>query len=130
MEKHLRELATRARSDLAAADSLERLRQLEVSYLGRRGEVTSILRSLGSLPPMERPVIGQQANVLRRELSELLKDRAQQLQAEAASRARREQALDVTLPGIAARAGRVHPLMRAWRDVERIFVGVGFDVAG
>jgi phenylalanyl-tRNA synthetase alpha chain len=128
MDNRLRELAMRVKSDLAAADSLERLRQLEVFYLGRKGEVTSILRSLGSLPPDERPAIGQQANLLRRELSELLKDRAEQLQAETASRARQEQALDVTLPGVAARAGRVHPLMRVWRDVERIFVGMGFDV--
>jgi len=126
--EELEELVNRAKSEIAGADTLERLRQLEVAYLGRKGKVTSVLRSVGHLPPEQRPAAGRTANRLRAELAEAFNARGEQLQLGAASRACGRREVDVTLPGTAVKPGRTHPLMRVWRDVEAIFIGMGFDV--
>lgn len=126
--ERLVDLGRQARSEIAAAGDAEALRELELKYLGRRGQLTQILRSLGSLRPEERPAVGQQANELRRELAQLITMRAGEMHLAAQSRAAEQDRIDVTLPGTAPSPGRVHPLMRVWFEIEEIFLGMGFDV--
>ncbi|MDP2873480.1 MAG: phenylalanine--tRNA ligase subunit alpha [Bacillota bacterium] len=126
--KRLAELGRKARSEVAAAGDPDALRELELRYLGRRGELTLILRSLGDLSPEERPAAGQQSNQLRRELTELIGARAQEMRALPESKSEATDRLDVTLPGTLPSPGRAHPLMRVWQEVEDIFLGMGFDV--
>lgn len=127
MEK-LADLGRQARSEIAAAGDAGELRHLELKYLGRRGELTLILRSLGDLSAEERPIAGQQANELRRELSELISLRTQEMRRMAQGVAAERDRIDVTLPGTLPAPGRAHPLMRVWHEIEDIFLGMGFDV--
>ena len=128
VETQLRELRAEARGAIALAECLAALQELEVKYLGRRARLTTMLRSLGQMPAGERPRLGQLANEVRRELESLLEARRTQLASGQAESELVGERLDVTLPGVAAKPGKVHPLMRVWRDVEETFVSMGFEV--
>jgi phenylalanyl-tRNA synthetase alpha chain len=122
-------LATEARAAIETATVSTDLEALRVRYLGRQGALTQLLRSLGSLPPDERPVVGAAANAAKRELETLLDARLAEAVARE-TRARRERdRLDLTLPGRRPPAGVVHPLTRVHDEIVSIFGGLGFSVA-
>ena len=111
-----------------AADGAD-LDALRVKYLGKKGELTAVLRGMGALSPEERPVVGALANEVRAEIEAALSARvaAEKEQALEAQLAR--ETLDVTMPGNTARMGHQHPLTRAQREMEEIFIGMGFEIA-
>ena len=118
-----------ARGATAAAHSAAELEQVRVRFLGRQGALTQLLRSLGTLPPEERPVVGAAANEAKRQLEALLETRVDEArQAERVSE-RRRQRLDLTLPGRRPPLGTVHPLTRVHDEIVTIFAGLGFSVA-
>jgi len=122
-------IAGEAREAIERADSSADLEALRVRYLGRQGALTMLLRSLGTLPAEERPVVGAAANEAKRELEARLESRL----ADAAERERRRQRaaarLDLTLPGRRPPQGAIHPLTRTHDEIVSIFVGLGFSVA-
>ena len=122
-------VAGEAREAIERADSSADLEALRVRFLGRQGALTMLLRSLGTLPAEERPVVGAAANEAKRELEALLESRL----ATAAERERRQQRaasrLDLTLPGRRPPQGAIHPLTRTHDEIVDIFVGLGFSVA-
>lgn len=117
-----------ARSDLASAATLEQIEQWRVKYLGRKGEITELLRGLGGLSKEERPLVGAAANQLKNDLEAALA--ARQTELEQAASAGSGPALDVTLPGRPLVAGGLHPTTRLIREISDIFKGLGFDVVG
>jgi len=122
-------LAGEARGAIEQARASADLEALRVRYLGRQGALTGLLRSLGSLPPEERPVVGAAANEAKRELEALLEARLAEAVARE-TRARREQARqDLTLPGRRPPQGGIHPLTRVHDEIVAIFLGLGFSVA-
>jgi phenylalanyl-tRNA synthetase alpha chain len=118
-----------ARGAAVAARSAAELEQLRVRFLGRQGELTQLLRSLGKLPPDERPLVGAAANEAKRELEALLDARLAEARDAERARERRQQRLDLTLPGRRPPLGAVHPLTRIHDEIVTIFVGLGFSVA-
>jgi phenylalanyl-tRNA synthetase alpha chain len=122
-------LAQDARTAVAAARSAAELEQVRIRFLGRGGELTQLLRSLGALPAAERPLVGGAANEVKRELEALLETRL----SEATGRERREERRrlrpDLSLPGRRPSAGSVHPLTRVHDEIVAIFQGLGFSVA-
>jgi len=118
-----------ARGAAVAARSAAELEQLRVRFLGRQGELTQLLRSLGKLPPDERPLVGAAANEAKRELEALLDARLATARDAERARERRQQRLDLTLPGRRPPLGAVHPLTRIHDEIVTIFVGLGFSVA-
>jgi phenylalanyl-tRNA synthetase alpha chain len=122
-------LAQDARTAVASARSAAELEQVRIRFLGRQGELTQLLRSLGTLPAAERPLVGGAANEVKRELEALLETRL----ADAAGRERRETRRrlrpDLTLPGRRPPQGTVHPLTRVHDEIVTIFQGLGFSVA-
>jgi len=122
-------IAGEAREAIERADSSADLEALRVRFLGRQGALTMLLRSLGTLPAEERPVVGAAANEAKRELEARLDARL----AEAAGRERQRQRaasrLDLTLPGRRPPQGGIHPLTRVHDEIVAIFVGLGFSVA-
>lgn len=124
----LQNVGAEARSALREITSSDQLEQWRVKYLGRKGEITELLRGLGSLSKEERPAVGAAANSLKNELEAALTARQEELGAAAASGA--APALDVTLPGRPIPAGGLHPSTRLIREVSEIFRGLGFDVVG
>lgn len=128
MEERLRELEAEAKAALAGVGNLEALEQVRVRFLGKKGLLTQVLRSINTLPARERPRVGRLANELRVRLEEELADRAAAIKAQDLERRLREERIDVTLPGATLLVGRRHPLMRVLEEIEDIFIGLGFHV--
>src|ERR671922_2101394 len=122
-------VAAEARAAIGAAASSTELEAIRVRYLGRSGEVTQILKSLGSLPPDERPQVGAAANEAKRELEALLERRLDAARAAERRRQRERERPDLTLPGRRPPRCSVHPLTRVREEIVTIFTGLGFSVA-
>ncbi|HEV8615627.1 MAG TPA: phenylalanine--tRNA ligase subunit alpha [Methylomirabilota bacterium] len=122
-------IAGEAREAIARAASSAELEALRVRYLGRQGALTQLLRSLGTLPADERPLVGAAANEAKRELETLLDGRQAEAQARERQAQRARERVDLTLPGRRPPLGAVHPLTRVHDEIVAIFVGLGFSVA-
>lgn len=114
--------AVECAEDAAALDAVR------VSYLGKKGELTAALKSLGKLPADERPAAGQAINQAKRELADSIKARKSEFQVAAIAAQLAGESVDVTLPGRGAPMGSLHPVRRAQRRIERILVQGGFAV--
>ena len=119
----------RARGAAVAARSAAELEEVRIRFLGRQGELTQLLRSLGSLSPAERPLVGAAANEAKRELEALLESRLGEARATERTQARRAHRLDLTIPGRRPPLGAIHPLTRVHDEIVTIFAGLGFSVA-
>lgn len=128
MKQELELLRKKAEQELKNAVSRQALEDLRIKYLGKKGELTSILKQMRNLSEQERPVIGQFANELRTLIEKELTDRAAELrEAETSLRLKREE-IDVTLPGKHRVLGHKHPLSLELDEIEEIFIGMGFDI--
>ena len=129
----MRELIEKLRLEtaeaIANARTLEELETIRVRYLGRKGELTEVLKGMKELSAEERPVIGEMANSLREELSEGIERRKESLSAGLFEARMREETIDVTLPGVKRTLGRKHPLTKVLDEAKEIFIGMGFRVA-
>ena len=127
MKEKLQQIKEAALSELKAAEcDTEALR---VRYLGKKGELTAVLRGMGALTPEERPLVGQLANEVRAEIEAALTKRVAEEKERALEAQLTREKLDVTMPGTPARMGHQHPLTRAQREMEEIFIGMGFEIA-
>ena len=104
------------------------LEAIRIRYLGKKGELTAVLRGMGKLSAEERPVIGQIANEVREAIEAELTARAAQQQAAALDARLKNERVDVTVPGNTPAVGHVHPIARIQRDMEDIFIGMGYDI--
>lgn len=129
LESQLRALKEEATQAIARASNLDQLEQLRVNYLGKKGQLSQILRGMGKLSAEERPAIGSLANEVKEAMQgELDRARVQLEQAAIAAQLAAE-TLDVTLPGVGRPPGRVHPLNSTIDQMLEIFVGLGYTVA-
>ena len=127
MKEKLQNIKEQALSAISA-DNAD-LEQLRIQYLGKKGELTAVLRGMGALSAEERPVVGQLANEVRTEIETALKAKAEaQKNAELEKRLVSEK-LDITLPSKALKVGKLHPLTQVQRTIEDIFIGMGFSIA-
>ena len=129
MIDRIHELRAQAESAIAAAASSEALEQLRVQYLGRKAELPQMLRGVAELAPQERGAVGKAANQARKALEALIAERAGELQAEEMQARLQADRVDVTLPGAPPQPiGRLHVLTATTRELEDIFLGLGFTV--
>lgn len=126
--ENLKKIEEEAELALAGADSLEKLEELRIVFLGKKGKITDVLKQMGKISPEERPVIGQEANKLKDRLNELLGARKEELADVVRKQRLEEERIDITLPGTEVSAGRAHPLRRVTREIEEIFIGLGFTI--
>jgi len=125
----LQQLRAEAEAAIDAAGSPLELEELRVRYLGRKSELTRALRSIGELPPEQRGPVGKEANEVRRALEALLGERSARLEASELDRRLAEDRVDVTLPGDPPLpVGHLHLVSQIRRQMEDIFVGLGFSV--
>ena len=128
MKELLRDLRERSLRAIAGTDSAEALEALRVQYLGKKGELTAILKQMGKLSAEERPVMGQLANEVRAALEATLDERKKLLAEKALEARLASEALDVTVPGDTHKMGRRHPMYQVLDEIKRIFIGMGFSV--
>ncbi len=129
MIERIEQLRAHAESEIAAATTADALEQLRVRHLGRKAELPQILRGVRELPPAERGAVGKAANEARQQLEALIERRAAVLRADELQTRLRDDRLDVTLPGSPPQpVGRLHVLTATQRELEDIFLGLGFTV--
>jgi phenylalanyl-tRNA synthetase alpha chain len=122
-------LVERALADVDASANLERLDDVRVRLLGKKGHLTEQLKSLGALPAAERPAAGQRINEAKAAIQAAIESRREALDAEALGAELAKGAIDVTLPGRGQESGSLHPVTRTRLRIERIFMQAGFEVA-
>ena len=128
MKALMQELKDKALKAIVEADSLESLEALRIKYLGKKGELTAILKQMGRLSAEERPIMGQLANQLRAELESSIETTRTKLEAAALEARLKLEAVDVTIPGDELKLGHKHPMYKALDEIKDIFVGMGFTV--
>ena len=128
MKEQLSTIRAQALAAFEQADSSAALDELRVKYLGKKGELTAVLKQMGSLSPEERPAMGALANEVREALEQALEERGRALEAKALEEKLRSEALDVTVPGKAVKLGHRHPMYIALDEIKEIFIGMGFTV--
>lgn len=128
MKEQLSQIEVLAKQQLAEALDAKAVEELRVKFLGKKGEITAILKQMGQLSAEERPVIGQLANKVRADIEEAITERAASIKASEQERLIKEETLDVTMPGKAPKIGRLHPLNKTLEEVEEIFLGMGFEI--
>src|SRR6266540_1588705 len=129
MIERIDELRTEAEGAIAAAGSTAALEELRVRYLGRKAELPNLLRGVAELPPEQRGTVGKAANQARQALEALIEARTQELEAGELDARLAADRVDVTLPGEPPQpVGRLHLLTATWRELEDVFVGLGFTV--
>ena len=124
----LEDIKAEAAAAIEAAADVAALEELRVSYLGKKGALTGLLKGLGQLSAEERPKAGAEINAVKQVLNEQLNARKESLQSEALSAQLAAEAIDVTLPGRRAEAGALHPITRTIQRMETFFASMGFDV--
>ena len=128
-DPRVQEVLDRALAEVAGARSTSDLEQVRVRMLGRAGQLTTLLRSLGGIPAAERPKVGEQANRAKGEVEAAIAARLEGLKAEEHRRTLAADRPDLTLPGRRPLPGAVHPLTRVTEEIIEVFEGLGFSVA-
>ena len=128
MKEQLAQIRATALAAFEAAGGSAALDALRVQYLGKKGELTSLLKQMGKLSAEERPAMGQLANEVRAALEEALERRGKELEAKALEDRLTAEAVDVTIPGKPYKAGHRHPMYIALDEIKDIFIGMGFTV--
>ena len=129
MREQLEKIEALAKKELASLADVKELEALRVRYLGKKGELTAILKQMGGLSAEERPVFGQLANKVRADIEAALGERLAELKNAAKNAKISAERIDITLPGKTAVIGRRHPLNVVKNEIEEIFLGMGFDIA-
>ena len=127
MKDLLEQIRQSAMEQLSRVDA--DLSGIRVKYLGKKGELTAVLRSMGSLSPEERPAFGQRANEVRAQIEAEIERRQTEMKSAMRDRALRAEKLDVTVPGEDVPFGHIHPLSRVQHEIEDIFIGMGYSIA-
>ena len=128
MKEQLEQIRQQALSAMDAARDAAELDSLRVRFLGKKGELTAMLKQMGKLSAEERPVMGQAANAVRAAIEEKLEDRRTALHAAALEARLRAEQVDVTIPGVPVELGHKHPMNKALDEATDIFVSMGFTV--
>ncbi len=124
----LEELEQRAREMIEGAETAEKLEAARVALMGRKGEITGLMRMMGKITPEERPVLGKRANEMRRMAETLLNARMQEMKRAAVRELMATEAVDITLPGARPHIGHAHLINQIIEEIEDVFCGIGYTV--
>ncbi|MBO4854006.1 MAG: phenylalanine--tRNA ligase subunit alpha [Oscillospiraceae bacterium] len=128
MKQQLEQLRAAALRAIEQAGAMEELENVRVKFMGKKGELTAVLKQMGKLSPEERPVMGQLANEARAAMEQAIENARARLTAAALEAKLEAETLDVTVPGRAVKLGHKHPMYLALDEIKDIFVGMGFTV--
>ena len=128
MKEKLEQILKDAQSEIEKCDDVKSLDEVRVKYLGKQGELTSILRNMKESPPEERKMVGMLANSVREQVEKALGDKNSMLEEEALAESMEKEKIDITMPGIGVKRGALHPLTRFNNKFMDICVEMGFTV--
>ncbi|MFR0823226.1 MAG: phenylalanine--tRNA ligase subunit alpha [Clostridia bacterium] len=128
MKEEIAEIQTRAMEEIAQVTDVKQLNDVRVKYLGKKGELTAVLRGMGALSAEERPVIGSLVNVVRDELEGAIAKKEEAFEKAELKEKLQKETIDITLPATKVKRGSKHPINRIIEEVEDLFVSMGYDV--
>lgn len=128
MKEKLSQIKSAAEQALASAETLDTLEELRVRFLGKKGELTAVMKGMGGLSPEERPIIGQLANEVRDFIGSALDEKKAALESAAEEAKILAETIDVTIPGKRPEKAKKHPLTTVLDDLKDIFIGMGFSI--
>ena len=129
MKQKLEEIKAAVESVLSDINDMDALGQVRIKYLGKKGELTAVLKGMGKLSAEERPVIGALANEIRSNLENEIDEKKAQLAAKAEEAQLAAEVIDVTMPGKKPSIGKLHPLTQVMNTIKDTFIGMGFEIA-
>jgi len=129
LKAQLQSLQDKALGEFSNAESLNALQALRVAYLGKKGELTGVLKGVGKLPPQDRPVIGQHVNATKAALAEALDAAESSLAVKEKQQRIEAERIDITLSGRIAQRGVLHPVQQGLNEMTAIFSQMGFEIA-
>ena len=128
MKEQIEQIRVSAREEIAKVEDLKQLVNLKVKYLGKKGELTSVLRGMGALSAEERPVIGSLVNEVRDELEAAISQKENEFKTAELNKKLEKETIDITLPSKKAIRGSEHPLNRTIEQIEDLFISMGYEV--
>ncbi|MBQ2444501.1 MAG: phenylalanine--tRNA ligase subunit alpha, partial [Clostridia bacterium] len=128
MKNQLEKIRQSALEAVKSADMMQDIEALRIKCLGKKGELTAILKQMGKLSAEERPAIGQLANEIRGKIEQAIEEKTKEIKRKEQEAKLLSEKIDVTLPGKATKLGSRHPLTVVLDDIKEIFVGMGFDI--
>ena len=128
ISEQLDKIREEALKQIKGSDGLEKLNEIRVNFLGKKGELTSILKSMKDVAPEDRPKVGQLVNETREAIEKVLEETKNKMEAAARDAKLKAEVIDVTLPAKKNKVGHCHPNTIALDEVERIFTGMGYEV--
>ena len=129
MKEKLEQIKNNAKEEIKNAQTVKQLNEIKVKYLGKKGELTTILRGMGELSPEERPIIGSLVNSVRDEIEEELKEKEKTVKENELKEKLEKEKIDVTMPSKKINLGSIHPITQIINEVEDIFLGMGYEIA-
>ena len=128
MKDKLKQIREKALASIESSEGLNGLNDVRVAFLGKKGELTAVLKGMKNVDPKERPFVGQMVNETREAIEEFLEETKKKLEEKAREEKMKQEVIDVTLPAKKINVGHRHPNTIALEEVERIFVGMGYEV--
>ncbi len=129
MKEQLEQIKNSVEAELSAAESMETLEAIRIKYMGKKGELTAVLKGMGKLSKEERPVIGALANEIRQNLEKEIEEKKAVILAAEEEKKLSEEVIDITMPGKRTKEGKLHPLTQVMNQLKDIFLGMGFSIA-
>ena len=129
MQEKLLELKKNALAEIESADSIEKAESLRIKYLGKKGELTAILKGMGKLSAEERPVVGKVGNEVREAIENGINGAKEELKKAELEKRLADEVIDVTMPSKEFKVGKKHPITKIIDEVTEIFLGMGFSIA-
>lgn len=129
MKQQLERIKEQAIGEISDSQDVKSLDALKVKYLGKKGELTAILKQMGKLSAQERPIMGQLANQVCEDINSAIEEKGAKLKEKEKQEKILSEKIDVTMPGKVQTIGRMHPLNTVMREIEEIFLGMGFEIA-
>ena len=129
MKEKLSQIRLTAKEYIAGCESLNEIEDIRIKFLGKKGELTQVLRGMGALSAEERPIVGALANEVRADIESAVEDKKAKLEKAAAEVQLKAETIDVTMPGKEMVLGKKHPLTQVLDEIKDIFLGMGFQIA-
>ena len=128
MRDKIQQIREKALAEIDKADGLEKLNDVRAAILGKKGELTAVLKGMKDVAPDERPKVGQWVNETREAVEKLLDEKVKKFEAEALKRKYESEKIDVTMPAKRSKKGNLHPVTQVKDQLSEIFTSMGFEV--
>ena len=128
MKEKIEEIRNSAKENISKIENLQELQELKVKLLGKKSELSSLLKSLGTLSSEERPIVGSMVNEARVEIEKEIQEAESKLKEKALAEKLEKEKIDITMPAVKITRGSKHPINRVIEEIQDLFVSMGYDV--